>query len=59
MQTRGTESLTCSLTGFYTRYDSSSGDIAPLGSLGKDEIRRVVQRIAQEGDDQLFEVISE
>lgn len=30
------------VTGYYTKYDSSSGDINPIGSLNKDQIRTMV-----------------
>jgi NAD+ synthase (glutamine-hydrolysing) len=28
------------LRGYYTKYDASSGDLAPLGSISKDDIKK-------------------
>ena len=37
-----------SIVGYYSKYDNSSGDISPLGSLSKNDVRNVVMQFLKD-----------
>lgn len=38
------------LSGYFTKYDCSSGDLSPIGSICKNDLRKFVKNVMQNGD---------
>lgn len=45
------------LSGYFTKYDCSSGDLSPIGSICKNDLRRFVRFMMTTSDNELHEAI--